>query len=95
MVKNKEDKMKVGIDFLMDEQFKKEKKEMELKESQKKILESYNMIVKKLCLEEWDDLKKIVDGAFEKEKIAKGKKLTITSADLTDFIDYEELNSRI
>lgn len=85
----------VGIDFLiMDEKLKKEKKEMELKESKKKIIESYNMIVKTLCLEEWDNLKKIVDEVFEKEKIAKEKKLTITSKELLD-IDYDNLNLRI
>lgn len=84
-----------GIDMLIDKQYKREKREQELKESQKKIIESYNMIVKKLCLEEWDNLKKIVDRAFEKEKIAKGKKLTITSEELIDVIDYNDLNFKL
>lgn len=84
-----------GIDMLIDKQYKREKREQELKRSQNKILESYNMIVETLCLEEWDDLKRFVDGAFEKEKIAKRKKLTITSEDLIGFSDYNDLNSRI
>ena len=53
------------------------------------------MIVKELCLKEWDTLKKIVDWAFEKERIEKEKKLMITSKDLIDLIDYEQLNSRM
>ena len=84
-----------GIDMLIDKQYKREKREQELKESQKKILESFNMIVNTLCLEEWDNLKKIVDRAFEKEKIVKEKKLTITSEYLINCSDYEELNYRI
>lgn len=83
-----------GIDMLIDKQYKREKREQELKESRKKIIESYNMIVKTLCLEEWDKLKKIVDEVFEKEKIAKEKKLTITSKELLD-IDYDNVNLRI
>ena len=84
-----------GIDMLIDKQYKREKREQELKNSQNKILESYNMIVKTLCLEEWDNLKKIVDRAFEKEKIAKEKKLAITSDELIDVISYDDLRSRI
>ena len=83
-----------GIDMLIDKQYEKEKKEMELKRSKKKIIESYNMIVKTLCLEEWDNLKKIVDEVFEKEKKTKEKKLTITSKELLD-IDYDNLDLRI
>lgn len=84
-----------SIDPLIDEQYKRDKKEQELKQSQKKILESYNMIVERLCLKEWDELKKNVDWAFEKERKAREEKLTITSKDLINLIDYEELNPRM
>lgn len=81
--------------MLLNKKWDKEKEEEELRQSQEKILESYNMIVKELCLKEWDTLKKIVDWAFEKERIEKEKKLMITSKDLIDLIDYEQLNSRM
>ena len=81
--------------MLLNKKWDKEKEEEELRQSQEKILESYNMIVKELCLKEWDTLKKIVDWAFEKERIEKEKKLTITSEYLINCSDYEELNSRI
>lgn len=81
--------------MLLNKKQDKEKEEEELRQSQEKILESYNMIVKELCLKEWDTLKKIVDWAFEKERIEKEKKLMITSKDLIDLIDYEQLNSRM
>ncbi len=96
MVKNKGDKIMTNIDLmLLNKKWDKEKEEEELRQSQEKILESYNMIVKELCLKEWDTLKKIVDWAFEKERIEKEKKLMITSKDLIDLIDYEQLNSRM
>ena len=60
--------------MLLNKKWDKEKEEEELRQSQEKILESYNMIVKELCLKEWDTLKKIVDWAFEKEKNRKRKK---------------------
>ena len=81
--------------MLLNKKWDKEKEEEELRQSQEKILESYNMIVKELCLKEWDTLKKIVDWAFEKERIEKEKKLMITSKDLIDLIDYEQLNFRM
>lgn len=84
-----------SIDPLINEQYKREKIEQELKQSKEKILESYNIIVKKLCLKEWEGLKKIVDWAFEKERIEKEKKLMITSKDLINLTDYKELNSRM
>lgn len=79
-----------SIDPLINEQYKREKIEQELKQSKEKILESYNIIVKKLCLKEWEDLKKIVDWAFEKERKVKEEKLTITSEDLINLIGYED-----
>ena len=84
-----------GMDLFTRMQFEKKMKEDDLKLSRQKILESYNMIVKKLCLEEWDELKKIIDWAFEKERIEKEKKLTITSKELIDVIDYQELTYRM
>ena len=84
-----------SIDPLINEQYKREKKEWELKQSKEKILESYNMIVEKLCLKEWEGLKKIVDWAFEKERKVKEEKLTITSEDLVNLIDYEKLDFRM
>ena len=60
--------------MLLNKKWDKEKEEEELRQSQEKILESYNMIVKELCLKEWDTLKKIVDWACEKEKNRKRKK---------------------
>lgn len=91
MVKNKGDKMINGIDMLIDEQYKRDKKKRELEVSQNKILKLYNMIVEKLSLKDWNELKEFVDRAFEEEK----EKLTITSDELIDVISYDDLRSRI
>lgn len=91
MVKNKGNKMINGIDMLIDEQYKRDKKKRELEVSQNKILKLYNMIVEKLSLKDWNELKEFVDRAFEEEK----EKLTITSDELIDVISYDDLRSRI
>lgn len=80
-----------GIDMLIDEQYKRDKKKRELEVSQNKILKLYNMIVEKLSLKDWNELKEFVDRAFEEEK----EKLTITSDELIDVISYDDLRSRI
>ena len=54
--------------MLLNKKWDKEKEEEELRQSQEKILESYNMIVKELCLKEWDTLKKLLIGHLKKKE---------------------------